>query len=185
MQPRDLQRTLRRLEPGGWLEAARRFASSLRTAGHDPGRLLVVGTPDDEPWHLTAHLDDAARWRGESALQPVLVRWHVPAGAPLHLSVGIDAVHQARRGTTVLVAAQGSSDPLLERLHDARRGGATVFALHGGSSDLDELAHASLASPQLSRLDATARFDTACHVVSASSGDLRPRGRGLLDRVRG
>lgn len=175
MEPQDLTRTLRRLEPGGWVDSARRFAASLRGAGHEPGRLLVVGTPEDEPWHLTAHLADAARWRSLPSLQPTLVRWAVPPGAPPHLSVGIDAVPSAARGTTLLVAAPTpASDGLLERLDDARRRGATVFALHPGAGPLDELAHESLPLPPL--MAPALGLETASHVVSTAG---RARGRAL------
>lgn len=168
MQPVDLTRTLRLLEPSGWLTAARRFTSSLRTAGHEPGRLLVVGTPEEEPWHLTAHLDDAARWSGAPGLTPVLARWHVPAGAPAHLAVGVDVVHRARAGTTVLVAAPTAvGDDLLERLDDARRGGAALFALHPGAGPLDDLVHESLPlPPQVGALDG---WETATHVVTSAA----------------
>ncbi len=166
MEPPDLQRTLRRLEPGGWLDAARRFAAALRGAGHAPGQLLVVGTAEDEPWHLTAHLAEAARWRSIPALQPTLVRWQVPEGAPPHLSVGLDAVHRAARGTTVLVAAPTPADDprLLERLDDARRGGAVLLAMHGGTGPLDELAHAALPLPRV--MPSLEGFETASHVLS-------------------
>ena len=169
MEPVDLERTLRRLEPA-WLGAARSFARSLRTAGHEPGRLLVVGTPEDEPWHLTAHLADTARWRDLEALRPVLVRWRVPEGAPPHLSVGIDVVPRAARGTTVLVASPSpAGDALLERLDDARRGGATLFAVHPGAGPLDELAHESLPLPGTDGLPLAAGLETASHVVSSRS----------------
>lgn len=181
MEPQDLQRTLRRLEPGGWLDAARRFATSLRGAGHEPGRLLVIGTPDDEPWHLTAHLADAARWRSLPALQPTLVRWQVPVGAPAHLSVGLEAVHEAARGTTVLVASPSAADErLLERLDDARRGGATVFALHPGAGPLDDLAHESLTLPRV--MPALEGFETASHVVTTVT-DVRRRSLPWRRRV--
>jgi hypothetical protein len=176
VQPVDLHRTLRALEPSGWLGAARRFAVSLRTAGHEPGRLLVVGTPEHEPWHLAAHLDDTARWRAAPTLQPVLVRWRVPPGAPPHLSVGPDAVHRARTGTTVLVSAPtAAGDALLERLADARRGGATLFALHDGTGDLDDLAHDALPLPPV--LGPAERLDTASHVVSTVAGEAPRRAR--------
>ena len=167
MEPRDLQGTLRRLEPGGWLARARGFAASLRTAGHEPGRLLVVGTPDHEPWHLAAHLDRTARFGGVPALQPVLARWDVPEGAPPHLAVGVDAVHRATHGTTVLVAAPDEDARLLERLSDARRGGALLFALHPGTGDLGGLAHDALPLPPSRLLDGADALDTAGHVVSA------------------
>ena len=184
MQPVDLERTLRRLEPSGWLGSARRFAAALRTAGHEPGRLLVGGTPEEEPWHLTAHLDDAARWRDVPTLRPVLARWHVPEGAPPPLSVSVDAVHRARRGTTVLVATPpDADDQLLERLDDARRGGATLFALHAGSDSLEQLAHEALVLPELGRVPVSQGLDTATHVVSLGGIEL-PRRRGLLRRRR-
>lgn len=181
MKPYDLDRTLRRLESGGWLGSARRFASSLRSAGHEPGRLLVCGTPEEEPWHLAAHLDDTARYRGVSSLRPLLARWHVPEGAPPHLSVGIDAVHRARRGTTVLVAApEDAGDDLLERLGDARRGGATLFALHAGSESLESVVHESLLLPDLDRLPVSQGLETASHVVTLP--DLPAARRPLLWR---
>ena len=183
MEPQDLRRTLRRLEPSGWLDEARRFASCLRGAGHEPGRLLVVGTPQHEPWHLTAHLADAARWRSLTALQPVLVRWQVPVGAPAHLAVGVDAVHRATGGTTVLVAAPAAADDrLLERLHDARRGGATLFALHPDDHRLGELAHESLALPPARLMAAPEGFETAGHVVTCA--DISARSRRALRRPR-
>lgn len=174
MQPHDLPRTLRRLEPSGWLGAARRFASCLRTAGHEPGRLLVVGTPQDEPWHLTAHLADAARWQAAPALTPVLVRWQVPEGAPPHLSVGLDAVHRAGRGTTVLVAApRVAEDRLLERLDDARCGGATLLALHAGDDPLEQLVHDALLLPPAH--GAAPGLDVATHVLTLDPARLTRR----------
>lgn len=181
MQPHDLARTCRLLEPSGWVSAARRFAGSLRTAGHEPGQLLIVGTPEQEPWHLTAHLADAARWRDVPALQPALVRWHVPAGAPPHLSLGIDAVPAARRGTTLLVAAPGDvGEGLLERLADARRGGANVFALHDGVDELDALVHESLSTPGAITPGAAFGFDVASHVLTDVALDAPGRPRHAL-----
>ena len=184
MQPRDLDRTMRRLEPGGWLAAARRFGSSLRSAGHEPGRLLVVGTPEEEPWHLTAHLDQAARFGGVESLKPTLVRWHVPEGAPAHLAVDISAVNQAARGATVFVATPAVADEhLLERLDDARRGGAALFALHPGEDQLDSLVHESLNLPTIGGMDVLEGWETATHVVSAVSAS-EPRRRRSLWRPR-
>lgn len=167
MQPHDLQRTLRRLEPTGWPAAARRFAARLRGAGHEPGRLLVVGTPELEPWHLTAHLADAARWQRTPALDPVLVRWQVPEGAPPHLSVGLCALHRAGRGATVLVAAPaGADERLLERLDDARSGGALLLALHDGAQPLEQLAHESLTLPGRGGSSPSPDLDTATHLLA-------------------
>ncbi len=161
MDPHDLQQTLRRLEPGGWLDAARRFSTSLRRPGPEGGRLMVVGTARFEPWHLTAHLDQQARFGGGSGPVPVLARWHVPDGAPPHLAVSADAVPRAGRGTTVLAAApEGDDDDLLERLADARRGGAVVLALTPGGGELDHVAHDVLTTREPG-------FDLASHAVAA------------------
>ena len=163
MQAGDLGQLLRRLEPSGWSAAARRFAGAVRTAGHEPGRLLVVGTPASEPWHLAAHLDDSSRWGGLEHLRPVLVRHAVPAGAPAHLSVGLDAVSSAGRRSTVLVAAPDLLDAsLLERLGDARRTGATVLVVSPDQDEVDDLAQDRLALPAV-----PAALDVAGHVVSA------------------
>jgi hypothetical protein len=171
VQAGDVGQLLRRLEPSGWSAAARRFAQGLRTAGHEPGRLLVVGTADAEPWHLTAHLADTARWRGLEQLQPVLVRHAVPAGAPAHLAVGLDAVSAAGRRSTVLLAADADLDSaLLERLADARRGGAGVLAVAPASDDLAAVAHDALDLPPVA-----AALDVAGHVVSAAELPARRR----------
>ena len=175
MLPLDLERTLRRLAPDGWLPRARRFRESLRTAGHPTGRLFVVGTAQDEPWHLTAHLEQAARRQSDAALAPVLVRWRVPPGAPAHLSVGLDALHRSARGASVLVAAPAADDGLLERLDAARRAGATLFALHEGSSALAALAHESLLLPGVGTPDEG--WQTATHVLAAPAP--RAGGRAL------
>ena len=48
-----------------WLGATRRFAGALRgsVVSHGGG-LLLVGTPEFEPWHLAAHLVDEVLLRG-------------------------------------------------------------------------------------------------------------------------
>jgi hypothetical protein len=185
VQAHDLGRTLRRLEPSGWVAAARRFSASLRSAGHEPGRLLVVGSQDAEPWHLTAHLAQAAAFEGRPELTPQLVRWHVPAGARPHLAVGIDVLHRSARGATVLVATPSDADAgLLERLDDARRGGATLFAMHPGEGPLDELAHLSLALPDPLVLPGDAGFETAVHVLGAADPVPGQRRRLRLPSVR-
>lgn len=168
MRAPDLPRVLRALEPTGWPALARSFATSLRTAGHEPGRLLVVGTAQDEPWHLTAHLADAARWSATPALEPVLVRHRVPDGARPHLAVDLAALTAARRGTTVLVVAPGRADErLLERLSDARRGGGVLLSVHDGDPDLAGLSHEQLTGPPV-----PIGFETVSHVVTEAAGTL-------------
>ena len=60
------------LAPTGWLDRTRYFARTLRDCSRTPQGLLVVGTPDDEPWHMTAHLADEARLARLPELAPTL-----------------------------------------------------------------------------------------------------------------
>jgi hypothetical protein len=133
----------------GWLERAGALGRALRTSTRSPGGLLLIGTPDYEPWHLTAHLDTGSRLSGIPELMPTLVRWSPPPDAPPHLSVGLARLETARRGETLfVVSSQTAPVPLLERVDDARRVGATILALGSGpDAELDALAHESLAVP--------------------------------------
>jgi hypothetical protein len=135
----------------------------------------VVGTPEEEPWHLTAHLDEESRLSGIPELRPTLVRWRVPAGAPSHLRVGLERLEAAQRGETLFVVAPSTAPvPLLERVDDARRIGATIFALDQGDPELDALAHETLAVR--SRIDPMS-FGAAQHLISSAIGELgRPEG---------
>ena len=127
---------------------------------------MVIGTPDEEPWHLTAHLDEESRLAGIPELMPTLVRWNPPAEAPAHLRIGLSRLEAARRGETVFVVSPDTAPvPLLERVNDARRIGATIFALDQGDPELDSLAHEALTVQNVS-------FGAAQHLVSAACGDL-------------
>ena len=116
--------------------AVQRIADSLAWSSRRPGRLLVVGTPSYEPWHLVAHLQTSATLSNSAA---TLVRWAVPVGAPAHLAVGLDQLTQSLRADTVLVVAAAGQpgDELLERLDDARRRGNTVLALASGQPEAE------------------------------------------------
>lgn len=193
-----------------WLERVGTFGRALRTSVKTPGGLLVVGTPAEEPWHLTAHLDDESRLSGIPELAPTLVRWSAPPGAPPHLSVGLSRLEDARRGETLFVVAPDAAPaPLLERVNDARHVGATILALDQGDPELDDLAHEFLAVPgtgsrraafdeaELAGRAGLLTFDGAAHLVSAAAGERGPatpprgvrslRGRlaRLLDAVSG
>jgi hypothetical protein len=158
------------LAPTGWLERTRAFARWLRKSTRSPGGLLLVGTPDDEPWHLTAHLDEESRLAGIPELMPTLVRWQVPKGAPAHLRVGLERLEAAQRGETLFVVTPSTAPvPLLERVSDARRAGATIFALDQGDQELDSLAHESLTVRP--RFDPVS-FGAVQHLVSSACGEL-------------
>ncbi|KUN28606.1 hypothetical protein AQJ23_06625 [Streptomyces antibioticus] len=168
-----------------WLGTTRRFAGVLRgsVVSHGGG-LLLVGTPEYEPWHLAAHLVDEAAWSGTPELAPTLVRHDARPSDPAHLAVGPGRLAAARRGETLLLVAPEEPDaPLLERVHDARRAGATVLALGPGEGGLAAMAHESLAVPEGTDLD----LDTVQHLVSAAAGENAlpaPRGpRRFRDRL--
>lgn len=168
-----------------WLEATRRFAGVLRgsVVSHGGG-LLLVGTPEYEPWHLAAHLVDEAAWSGTPELAPTLVRHDARPSDPAHLSVGPGRLAAARRGETLLVVSQaGPGAPLLEHVHDARRAGATILSLGPGEGELAAMAYESLAVPEATDLD----LDTVQHLVSAAAGENAvpvPRGqRRFRDRL--
>ena len=137
------------LAPTQWIGRSTAFARSLRTAGHREGGLLVVGTPTVEPWHLTAHLADEARWAGVPDLTPTLVRWAPPPGAPPHLAVGLSRLEHAAKGETVFVVAPDQApDELLERVADARKDGAVVLSMDRDDTNLHGLAHDVLSVPE-------------------------------------
>jgi hypothetical protein len=162
-----------------WLERAGVLGHALRTSTKTRGGLLIVGTPAEEPWHVTAHLDEESRLSGIPELMPTLVRWSPPPGAPPHLSVGLSRLEEARRGETLFVVAEDATPvPLLERVNDARHVGATILALDGGDPELDGLAHESLAVPRPEQANSAEwagragllNFDGAQHLVSAAAG---------------
>jgi hypothetical protein len=198
------------LAGSGWVERTRSFARTLRHNTADPGGLLLVGTPQEEPWHLAAHLGDEARLSGVPELVPTLVRYAPPPDAPQHLSVTLARLEAARRGETVFVVAEDDvPEGLLERAWDARKIGATVLSIDSGQSELHQVAHESLlvpaqtGGPQL-LADATdvlpsgytstasglavptVSFDTVQHLVSVAAGespDPTNGRRGFRDRV--
>jgi hypothetical protein len=179
------------LSATGWVEESRRFGASLRQSTRDPGGLLLVGSPQDEPWHLAAHLDDEARYAGIPQLSPTLVRWHPPPGSPQHLAVGLERIEAARRGETVFVVTADDAPPsLLERVSDARRVGATVLALDQGDRELEALAHDAFTLPApVAATPPPVSFELAQHLVSAAAGEVayvrsgRPSRRGRLARL--
>jgi hypothetical protein len=164
----------------GWLDRTRSFARALRENARTPEGLLIIGTPDDEPWHMTAHLADESRLAGIPELAPTLVRWSPPQQAPPHLSVGIERLESAARDETLLVvSAKSAPAGLLQRLEDARKIGTTIFALDQGDPELDELAHEALAVLPGA---APVSFDAAQHLVSAAAGESRSPRRGRAGR---
>jgi hypothetical protein len=192
----------------GWVERSREFAASLRRPGAERGSLLLVGTPQEEPWHLAAHLDDESRFAGLPELSPTLVRWQPPAGAPPHLSVGVERIEAARRGETLFVVAPDQApERLLERVSDARRVGATILSLDRGDEELGAMAHDRLIVPPGAARElvvpaltagpggdvpgAALDMEVVQHLVSVAAGEsplrasLRDRLGRLLDRVSG
>ncbi|HUR74933.1 MAG TPA: hypothetical protein VMZ00_11710 [Sporichthya sp.] len=192
----DAERTrlLRELLAGTeWTRRTTDFARSLRGARHAAGGLLLVGTPTAEPWHLAAHLDEEARLAGLAELSPVLVRHVIPVGAPPHLAVDLRRLEAARRGETVLLAAEDAPDEgVLERVADARRAGATVLAMDTGDAEVAGLAHDRLSVGQDGLVadglivPVEDGFEVASHLVSTAAGAVsagKLPGRGVRARL--
>jgi hypothetical protein len=153
------------------------FASALGGRREASNRLLVVGTPEFEPWHFVAHLSEEAERQGRVDLRPTLMRWEVPPGAPAHLAVSVDEIAHATRDQTVLVvSSRYRSEEMLERVADAKRSGARIMSVHRGDDDLADLSH-EMVSVDLLRADRD--FDVTQHIVTdvAPSGEQRPRTR--------
>ena len=186
---RDEVATLRALlAPTGWPERARLFARALRTSTRSRGGLLLVGTPEEEPWHLAAHLEDESRLSGIAELAPTLVRWNAPLNAPPHLRIGLERLEAARRGETLFVVTpETAPSPLLERVGDARRVGATILTLNQGDRELNGLAHETLTVETVNVPPGTASpvsFTVAQHLVSAAAGERVPHPRrGVRQRL--
>ena len=175
------------LAPTGWLERTRAFARVLRSSTTTPGGLLLVGTPDEEPWHLAAHLDEESRFSGIPEIAPTLIRWKPAADAPPHLRVGLARLEAAQRGEALFVVSPDAAPvPLLERVSDARKAGAVILAMGQGDPELEGLAHEALI---VQAAAAPVTFDAAQHLVSAAAGEQAVRGsqpaglRGLRSRL--
>lgn len=163
-----------------WWEDARRLGGSVRSSAERTDDLLVVGTPEEEPWHLVAHLADASRFGSGLRPVPTLIRWRVPPHAPAHLAVGIDRLTDVRRSTLLVVAPESAPAGLLQRVSDARRRGATILGLAGddGESGVGELAGLAHDAVLLPSSDAV-QLDLAEHVVGAAAAQVSiPQQRG-------
>jgi hypothetical protein len=175
------------LAPTGWLERTRAFARVLRSSATTPGGLLLVGTPEEEPWHLAAHLDEESRFAGIPEIAPTLVRWQPAPDAPPHLRVGLARLEAAQRGEALFVVSPDAAPvPLLERVSDARKAGAVILAMDQGDQELEGLAHEALT---VRAAAGPVTFDAAQHLVSAAAGETMVRGgppsglRGLRSRL--
>jgi hypothetical protein len=140
-----------------------RLAAELSGPARTSGRLLVVGTPTFEPWHLVAHLRSSTF----ADRVPALVRFSPPADAPAHLRLGLDRIAEVTGRDSVLVVAPDDPGPeLLERLADARRRGSAVLALAADDAramtDLTEVSQdTSLVRP--------AELDLAQHLLPVAA----------------
>jgi hypothetical protein len=182
---RNLRRWLRDLGELGVQTV--HFAGALGGRREESNRLLVVGTPEFEPWHFVAHMSEEAERQGRGDLRPTLMRWEIPAGAPAHLAVSVDDIAHATRDQTVLVVSSRTrSWEMLERVSDAKRRGARIMSVHRGDDDLADLSHEMLSvDPRRADQD----YDITQHIVTdvAPGHELQARSRrawGLLRRPR-
>ena len=186
------------------------FGYSLRRFTTRRSGLMLFGPVEDEPWHLTAHLDDELHRAGVEDLRPSLVRWAPPPDAPPHLAIGLDRLRDAGRGESLLVVAEDApADTLLERISDVRRRGTTIFSIGNGNTELTSLSHETLVpellvpdglgwttrsieyehdEPQsaLSEVDSQTdeSFETAQHLVSLAAADEEAGRSGWRRRLR-
>lgn len=186
------------------------FGYALRRFTTRRSGLMLFGPVDDEPWHLTAHLDDELHRAGVEDLRPSLVRWAPPPDAPPHLAIGLDRLRDAGRGESLLVVAEDApADTLLERISDVRRRGTTIFSIGNGNTELTSLSHETLVpellvpdglgwttrsieyehdEPQsaLSEVDSQTdeSFETAQHLVSLAAADEEAGRSGWRRRLR-
>jgi len=149
-------------------DASTEFAAALGASTERNGdSLLVVGTPEIEPWHFVAHLADQARLSGRPDLMPTWVRWAAPERARAHLSITIDRLAATRRGDTILVIApNAASERLLDRVSDARHKGGRILTLHREDRDLEGLADEALIVPTLAP---PKTFDVVQHLVASGA----------------
>ncbi len=173
-----------------WIERTDDFAGAMRSATRRADGLMLLGTPEHEPWHLAAHLDDEADLSGAVDLRPTLLRWAPPPDAPPHLSFGIDRLKELRRGEPLLIVAEGIAQPsMLERIDDARRAGGRIFTLGEKDRELSQLAHESLmiddGVPDLVTLDLAEHLLSMSAAAADSMRGWRGSLRRLLDRVSG
>ena len=186
------------------------FAHSLRRFTTRTGGLMLFGPADDEPWHLTAHLDDELHRAGIEDIRPSLVRWAPPPDAPPHLAIGLDRLRDSGRGESLLVVAEENpAETLLERLSDVRRRGSTIFSIGNGDQEGTSLSHETLVpellvpdgfgwtsrrieldhdEPQAALTDVepqtTEGFEMAQHLVSLAAADEDAGQPGWRRRLR-
>lgn len=140
------------------------FAHALGGRRYTSDRLLVIGTPEFEPWHFVAHLAEEAKRDHRADLIPTLVRWEVPQGSPAHLAVSTSELTQLTRNQTLLIVSSCSHSPqLLQRVTDAKKRGARIMAVHRNDEDLADISHEMLSIDPL-RDDHD--FDLAQHLVT-------------------
>ena len=162
---------LRNLLSGSdWVERTDEFAGAMRAATRRSDGLVLMGTPDYEPWHLAAHLDDEATFSGAVDLRPTLVRWDTSSATAPHLRVGLERLDSMRRGEPLLVVSPGQAEQsLLERVDVARRSGSRLFALSSRDSDLGGLVHETLELDAAITSPVEVDLDLAQHLLSLSA----------------
>ena len=151
------------------------FAGALGGRRETSSGLLVVGTPEFEPWHFVAHMSEEAERQGRIDLRPTLMRWEIPPGAPAHLAVSADDIAHATRDQTVLVVSSRTrSWEMLERVSDAKRRGARIMSVHRGDDDLADLSHEMLSvDPRRADHD----YDVTQHIVTDVAPGRAPHAR--------
>jgi hypothetical protein len=167
----------RRLRNASWYADLRSLGQSLRAPRRESSRLFIAGHPDDQPWHLTAHLEMLADFRGIPEIRPTLVR-------------GLEIPAQAN-DRILVVSEYQVPDRVLEELDGARTRGAAVLGLTTDDPELTALADEAVAL-DLDRLNVGVRglvadFELASHMlgVAASTPNRRRIGNAFRRRPPG
>jgi len=196
MDPAEAAYLREALAGTGLPEHSDQLARAIRRSTRTPDGLLLTGPAEDEPWHLTAHLADEARYSGIRELAPTLLRWNVHPSDPGHLRHSVTRLAEARRGESVLVVSDEPDGdalaPLLERVADARRHGAAVFGLQAQPSELGSVVNDCVTVSEYP--PGLVSFEGSQHLLSLAVGasgaqaaraGLRARLGLLLDRWAG
>lgn len=159
------------------------FAHALGGRRDVSERLMVIGTPEFEPWHFVAHLAEEAKKDQRTDLIPTLMRWEVPKGSPPHLAVSVNELSKMSRNQTLLVVSSCIPSPqILERITDAKKRGTRIMAIHRDDEDLADISHEMLSvDPMRDDHD----FDLTQHLITdiAPMVERQERGRWVRAAV--
>ena len=189
------------LASSGWVERTQGFARTMRRRTTEPGGLLLVGTPEAEPWHLAAHLDDESRLVRHPAAEPHTGSLPGAAGCPRSPVRDAGATRGRAQGRDGLRRQRGvrTRDAARARMGRPQAGCDRSFArrrrrraarCRSRVSCRAVAAEPTLVVPELDVVS----FDSVQHLVSVAAGEaaqspsstsVRERMAKLLEHIAG